>query len=93
MPLKLTLTNDFIFLRRTSGGVFLTLLKANNYATEDELKDLFKEDAKINPEAVKRKRALQRQRRREREQLKKQNMAENNNVEPQQNVEPVQPEC
>lgn len=58
--------------RRTSGGVFLNLLKSKNYATAEEIKTIFKQDTKIKNEIMKRKRALQRQQ--QHEKIKKQKM-------------------
>ena len=60
----------FYCIRRTSGGVFLTLLK-QKYATEEEVKKILRDDSKVKTERLKQKRTLQRQRRREKERQKK----------------------
>ncbi|XP_028394090.1 uncharacterized protein LOC114518314 [Dendronephthya gigantea] len=58
--------------RRTSGGVFFTLLKSSNYATDEQIKEIFKEDLTMKKEALKRKKAAYRQRRKARMQTEQQ---------------------
>lgn len=48
-----------------------------NYATEDQIKNIFREDTKMKTEATKRKRALQKQRRREKQRMETQSVEEN----------------
>ena len=58
--------------RRTSGGVFFTLLKSSEYATAEQLKKIFKEDMSIKKAAVKRKKAAYNKRKQARMLLKQQ---------------------
>lgn len=48
-----------------------------NYATEEQIKNIFREDTKMKTEATKRKRALQKQRRREKQRMETQSVEEN----------------
>ena len=61
------------FLRRTSGGVFLTLLKSSNYATDEQIKKIFKDDKSFtSKEALKRKKAAYNKRKKARKLLEQQ---------------------
>ncbi|CAB4007660.1 Phosphorylated adapter RNA export [Paramuricea clavata] len=78
--------------RRTSGGVFLTLLKSSNYATDEQIKEIFKDDLSIKKEALKRKKAAYNQRKKARKLLEQQQANKDiANIE-QQNCDTVQPE-
>ncbi len=80
------------FFRRTSGGVFLTLLKSSNYATEEQIKQIFKEDLSMKKEAVKRKKAAYNQRKKAKL-LEQQKATQNNNGNnEQQDSKTVQPQ-